>query len=82
MRKSETEKIVRDIICNQIDVSPELVTTEKVIVDDLGADPLDMVEIIMSIEEELDIFITDEEAESIKTVGDAVNFILTKGGKA
>lgn len=70
----EFEKI-RDIICEVLSVEPEEVTLQTAIVDDLGADSLDVFQIIMAIEEEYDIEIPQEEAEKIKTVGDAVEAI-------
>ena len=70
----EFEKI-RDIICEVLSIEPEVVTLQTAIVDDLGADSLDVFQIIMAIEEEYDIEIPQEEAEKIKTVGDAVEAI-------
>lgn len=70
----EFEKI-RDIICEVLSVEPEEVTLSTNIVDDLGADSLDVFQIVMAIEEEYDIEIPQEETEKIKTVGDAVEAI-------
>jgi acyl carrier protein len=69
---------VRDILCEQLDVEEEKVTTESSIVDDLGADSLDVVDLVMSLEEEFDIEIPDEDVENIKTVGDMVKYIEGK----
>ena len=66
---------VRDILCEQLDVDEEKVTMEANITDDLGADSLDMVDLVMSLEEEFDVEVPDEEVENIKTVGDIVKFI-------
>ncbi len=70
----EFEKI-RDIICEVLNVEPEEVTMSTSIVDDLGADSLDVFQIVMAIEEEYDIEIPQEEVEKMKTVGDAVETI-------
>lgn len=70
----EFEKI-RDIICEVLSAEPEEVTLQTSIVDDLGADSLDVFQIIMAIEEEYDIEIPQEEVEKLKTVGDAVEAI-------
>lgn len=66
---------VKDIIVDQLGVDEGDVTMEASFIDDLGADSLDIVELIMALEEEFDIEIPDEEAEKISTVGDAVNYI-------
>lgn len=66
---------VKDIIVDQLGVEADTVVMEASFVDDLGADSLDIVELIMALEEEFDIEIPDEEAEKISTVGDAVNYI-------
>ena len=66
---------VREIICDQLDVAEDDVTMESNIADDLGADSLDVVDLVMSLEEEFDAEVPDEDIESIKTVGDVVKFI-------
>ncbi len=66
---------LKGIICEQLDVEEEKVTMEANILEDLGADSLDVVDLIMSIEDEFDIEVPDEELEAIKTVGDVVRFI-------
>ena len=66
---------VTEILCDQLDVDAEKVTMEASITDDLGADSLDVVDLVMSLEEEFDVEIPDEEVENIKTVGDIVKFI-------
>ncbi|MCD7742454.1 MAG: acyl carrier protein [Ruminococcus sp.] len=66
---------VRDIIVDQLDAEEDAVTTEASIIDDLGADSLDVVDLISSVEDEFDIEIPDDKVESIKTVGDIVSYI-------
>lgn len=66
---------VREIIVDQLGVDEEEVTLAASFVDDLGADSLDIVELIMAFEEEFDLEIPDEDAEKIGTVGDAVDYI-------
>lgn len=66
---------VRDILAEQLDIDEDLITLESSIVDDLGADSLDIVDIVMSLEDEFDTEIPDEAIETIKTVGDIVHFI-------
>ncbi len=66
---------VKDIIVEQLGVDPEKVTLEASFIDDLGADSLDIVELIMALEEEFDLEIPDEEAEKVTTVGDVVEYI-------
>ncbi|KNY26036.1 acyl carrier protein [Pseudobacteroides cellulosolvens] len=66
---------VKKIIVEQLGVEEEDIAMESSFIDDLGADSLDIVELIMALEEEFDIEIPDSEAEKIATVGDAVEFI-------
>jgi acyl carrier protein len=66
---------VKEIIVEQLGVSPEQVTETASFVDDLRADSLDTVELVMALEEEFDMEIPDEEAEKIKTVQDAITYI-------
>lgn len=66
---------VKEIIVDQLGVDEEEVTPEATFIDDLGADSLDIVELIMAFEEEFDMEIPDEDAEKIVTVGDAVEYI-------
>lgn len=70
----EFEK-VKSVVVEQLGVDEADVTMEASFVDDLGADSLDIVELIMGLETEFDIEIPDEDAEKISTVGDAVNYI-------
>ncbi len=69
---------IKAIIAEQLGVKPEEVTPAASFVDDLGADSLDTVELIMALEEEFNIEIPDEDAEKMKTVGDAVKYIEEK----
>lgn len=70
-----TEARVRDIIVNELGVEPEKVTDEASFVEDLGADSLDTVELVMAFEEEFGIDIPDEDAEQMRTVGDAIAYL-------
>ena len=72
------EEKVKTIICDQLAVEPEKVTTTASFIDDLGADSLDIVELVMTMEEEFDLDIPDEDAEKMKTVGDVIKYISTK----
>jgi len=69
------EEKVQKIVCEQLGVSSEEVKLEASFIDDLGADSLDTVELVMAFEEEFDIEIPDEEAEAIQTVKNAVDYI-------
>ena len=66
---------VRDIVVEQLGSEADEVTLESTFIDDLGADSLDIVELIMAFEEEFNVEIPDEAAENIKTVQDVVNYI-------
>jgi len=69
------ESRVKAIIVRQLGVKDEEVSTDKSFVDDLGADSLDIVELVMAMEDEFGFEIPDDEAETIRTVGDAVKYI-------
>ena len=75
---SSIEERVKKIVCEQLNVAEEKVTNETSFVNDLGADSLDMVELVMHFEEDFEMQIPDEEAEKIQTVGDAVSYINEK----
>jgi len=70
-----TDNRVKEIIVEQLGVNESEVTPEAKFVDDLGADSLDLVELVMALEEEYNLEITDEDAEKIQTVGDAIEYI-------
>jgi acyl carrier protein len=72
------EQKVKEIIVEQLGVEESQVTNEAKFVDDLGADSLDTVELVMALEEAFDLEIPDEDAEKIASVGDAVNYINSK----
>lgn len=72
---SDIAEKVKKIICEQLDVAEEDVVPEASFVDDLGADSLDQVELIMAMEEEFGVSISDEEAEKIVTVQDAMDYV-------
>jgi acyl carrier protein len=73
--KEQIFEKVKAIIVDQLGVEEEEVTLESSFIEDLGADSLDIVELIMALEEEFEIEVPDEDAEKIVTVGDAVNYI-------
>lgn len=74
------EEKIKKIICEQLEVNEEDVVPEASFVDDLGADSLDQVELIMAMEEEFNISISDEDAEKIVTVQDAIKYIEKSEG--
>ena len=75
------EDRVKDLIVDQLGVSMDQVTPEASFIDDLGADSLDTVELIMALEEEFEIEIPDEDAEKIITVADAVSYLEDKASE-
>ncbi len=75
MDREELFDKVKTVIIDQLGVDEDEVSDEAAFVDDLGADSLDIVELVMALEEEFSVSIPDEQAEKIKTVGDAVDFI-------
>ncbi|HEX8362339.1 MAG TPA: acyl carrier protein [Longimicrobium sp.] len=72
---ADVEQKVKEIIINELGVEQEKVTPEARFVDDLGADSLDTVELVMAFEEEFGMEIPDEDAEKLQTVGDAITYI-------
>ena len=72
---ASTEERVQKIVAEQLGVEEDQVTSEASFMDDLGADSLDTVELVMALEEEFDIEISDEDAEKILTVKDAVAYV-------
>ena len=75
MADKPTDQRVKDIIVEQLGVKPDQVTPEAKFIEDLGADSLDTVELIMALEEEFGIEVPDEQAEKLATVGDVVKYI-------
>ena len=73
-----TEARVREIIVNELGVEPDKVTDDASFVEDLGADSLDTVELVMAFEEEFGIDIPDEDAEQMRSVGDAIEYLRNK----
>jgi len=78
---SNVEEKVKDIIVEELGVEREKLTSEASFMEDLGADSLDTVELVMAFEKEFDIDIPDEDAEKLRTVGDAMNYLHQKIGK-
>ncbi len=75
------EEKVKDIIVEELGVEREKLTAEASFMEDLGADSLDTVELVMAFEKEFDIDIPDEDAEKMRTVGDAMKYLHEKIGK-
>lgn len=75
MSNDQIFEAVQKILVDQLGVDEDLITMESNFIDDLNADSLDIVELVMAMEQEFNISIPDEEAERIKSVGDAVDFI-------
>jgi acyl carrier protein len=75
MAATNVEGKVKSIIAEQLGVGEDEIKAESNFIDDLGADSLDIVELVMAMEEEFEVEIPDDEAENIKTVGDAINYI-------
>jgi acyl carrier protein len=75
MAEKSVETRVKEIIVEQLGVTPDEVKNDAKIVDDLGADSLDIVELVMALEEEFGSEIPDEEAEKLQTVGDVIKYI-------
>ncbi|MCF8037928.1 MAG: acyl carrier protein [Desulfohalobiaceae bacterium] len=74
---SVLEKI-RNIVSEQLDVDPQDIKPESAFVDDLGADSLDLTELIMAMEDEFELEIDDEEAQNLRTVNDAIKYIESR----
>jgi len=77
---SDIEEKVKKIIEEKLSVNADQITTEARFAEDLKADSLDTVELVMALEDEFGLDIPDEEADKIKTVGDAIKYIVTKQG--
>ena len=80
MSSEEVFERIKSIIIEQLQVSEDSVTEEATFIDDLGADSLDLVELIMALEEEFNIEIPDADAEKVVSVGDVVNYIKENVG--
>jgi acyl carrier protein len=80
MSDKSIEDRVKDIIVDQLGVNADQVTTEAKFVEDLGADSLDTVELVMAFEEEFDIEVPDEEAEKLQAVADVISYINSQQG--
>lgn len=78
MATEETVRRVKDLIAESLGVNPSEVVADASFIDDLGADSLDIVELVMAIEKEFNIEIPDEDAEKISTVQDAIDYIQNK----
>ncbi len=79
--KQSIEERLKEIIIKQLDADNKPVTLESSFINDLGADSLDIVELVMEFEDAFDMNIPDEDAEKIQTVGDAVNYIKERSKK-
>ena len=78
MTKPSIEERVIKIVCDQLGQTPDKVNPETSFINDLGADSLDTVELVMEFEDEFEISIPDEDAEKIQTVGNAIEYITSK----
>ena len=77
-----SEDQVKEIIARELEVETKQLTPEAKFIEDLGADSLDIVELVMALEEEFGLDIPDEEADKLKTVGDAMNYLKSHAGAA
>jgi len=76
MEREELLKKIKAIIADKLSIGEEQVTEEASFIDDLGADSLDTVELVMALEDEFDLDIPDEDAEKMTTVGKAIDYVL------
>jgi acyl carrier protein len=81
MEREELLKKIKSIVSDKLSISEDQVTEEASFIDDLGADSLDTVELVMALEDEFNMDIPDEEAEKLSTVGKAMDYILTNLAK-
>jgi acyl carrier protein len=81
MSEKSIEEKVKDIIVEQLGVNAEQVTTNASFIEDLGADSLDTVELVMAFEEEFGVEVPDEDAEKLQSVGDVIKYIEEKADK-
>src|SRR5947209_17268561 len=82
MADKTIEEKVKDIIVEQLGVNPEQVTPQASFIEDLGADSLDIVELVMAFEEEFSVEVPDEDAEKLQTVGDVITYIKERAKSA
>ena len=82
MSEKPVEEKVKDIIVEQLGVNPEQVTPQASFIEDLGADSLDTVELVMAFEEEFSIEVPDEDAEKLQTVGNVIDYVKEKSQKS
>ena len=78
MTNPSVEERVKKIVCDQMGTTPDKISRETSFINDLGADSLDTVELVMEFEDEFEISIPDEDAEKIQTVGNAIEYIESK----
>lgn len=78
MSEKTIEERVKEIIVEQLGVTPEQITPEASFLEDLGADSLDTVELVMAFEEEFNVNVPDDDAEKLQTVGDVIRYIEEK----
>ena len=78
MEREELLKKIKAIVADKLSISEDQVTEEASFIDDLGADSLDTVELVMVLEDEFDLDIPDEEAEKMVTVGKAMDYVLSR----
>jgi acyl carrier protein len=81
MSEKSIEEKVKDIIVEQLGVNAEQVTPGASFIEDLGADSLDTVELVMALEEEFGVEVSDEDAEKLQSVGDVIKYITEKASK-
>jgi acyl carrier protein len=81
MSEKSIEEKVKDIIVEQLGVNAEQLTPTASLIEDLGADSLDTVELVMAFEEEFSVEVPDEDAEKLQSVGDVIKYIEEKAGK-